>query len=58
MCDGGANEHQRFHDHPVSKGTDHVNGGNFDTDLTNIINGQYDFSRLTDTTGELRPPRR
>lgn len=37
----------------VTKGTDHVNGGNFDTDLTNIINGQFDYSRLTDTTQEL-----
>ena len=29
------------------------NGGNFDGDLTNIINGQFDYSRLTDTTQEL-----
>ena len=34
----------------VEKGTDHVDGGNFDTDLTNIINGQYGFSRVSDTT--------
>jgi len=37
----------------IPKGTDHVDGGNFDTDLTNIINGQYGFSRNTDTTPEL-----
>ncbi len=37
----------------IAKGTDHVNGGNFDADLTNIINGQYGFSRNTDTTPEL-----
>jgi hypothetical protein len=36
------------------KGTDHINGGNFDQDLTNIISGQYGFSRLTDTTPELQ----
>ena len=35
------------------KGTDNVNGGNYDTDLTGIINGQYGFSRLSDTTPEL-----
>jgi hypothetical protein len=37
----------------VTKGTDHVDGGNFDTDLTNVIQGQYGFSRLTDATPEL-----
>ena len=37
----------------IAKGTDHLDGANFDTDLTNIINGQYGFSRLTDTTPEL-----
>jgi hypothetical protein len=37
----------------VEKGTDHVLGGNFDGDITNIINGQYGFSRLTDATAEL-----
>ncbi len=31
----------------VQKGTDHVDGGNFDTDLTNTINGTYGFSRVT-----------
>jgi hypothetical protein len=36
------------------KGIDRVNGGNFDTDLTNIIGGQYGFQRLTDSTGELQ----
>ncbi len=36
-----------------TKGTDHLDGANFDADLTNIINGQYGFSRLTDTTPEL-----
>ena len=35
------------------KGTDHVSGGNFDTDLTNLIVGQYGFQRLSDTTAEL-----
>ena len=37
----------------IQKGTDHISGGNFDTDLTNIINGTYGFSRLTDATPEL-----
>ena len=37
----------------IAKSTDHVNGGNFDTDLTNTINGQYGFSRLDDVTPEL-----
>jgi hypothetical protein len=37
----------------IQKGTNHVSGGNFDTDLTNIINGTYGFSRLTDATPEL-----
>ena len=37
----------------IQKGTDQIDGGNYDTDLTNIINGQYGFSRLTDTTPEL-----
>jgi hypothetical protein len=37
----------------IQKGTDNVDGGNYDTDLTNIINGQYGLSRLTDTTPEL-----
>ena len=35
------------------KGTNHVDGGNFDTDITNIIGGQYGFQRLSDTTAEL-----
>ena len=37
----------------IQKGTDHLDGGNYDTDVTNIINGQYGFSRVTDTTPEL-----
>jgi hypothetical protein len=37
----------------IPKGTDHIDGGNFDTDLTNVINGQYGFSRNTDLTSEL-----
>jgi hypothetical protein len=37
----------------IQKGTDHILGGNFDTDVTNIINGQFAFSRLTDATPEL-----
>ena len=36
----------------VQKETDHVDGGNFDTDLNNIIQNQYDFIRLTDSTQE------
>ena len=44
MCDGNSQ---------FQKGTNHVDGANFDTDLTNIINGQYGFSRNTDTTPEL-----
>jgi hypothetical protein len=37
----------------IQKGTDHIDGQNFDTDLTNTINGSYGFSRLTDATPEL-----
>jgi hypothetical protein len=37
-----------------AKGTDHIDGGNFDTDLTNVITGEYGYSRLTDTTAELQ----
>src|SRR3984957_11312232 len=37
----------------VQKGTDHVDGGNFDTDLTNTINATYGFSRVTDLTQEV-----
>jgi hypothetical protein len=37
----------------IQKGTDHIDGGNFDTDLTNTINGTYGFSRLTDSTQEV-----
>ena len=35
------------------KGEDHIDGGNFNTDLTNLILGQYGFQRLTDLTTEL-----
>jgi hypothetical protein len=44
MCDGNS---------AIAKGTNHIDGGNFDTDLTNVINGQYGFSRNTDSTAEL-----
>ncbi len=44
MCDSNS---------AIQKGTDHIDGGNFDTDLTNLINGEYGYSRLTDTTSEL-----
>jgi hypothetical protein len=37
----------------ISKGTDHVDGGNFDTDLTSTINGTYGFSRVSDLTQEV-----
>ena len=37
----------------IKKGTDHVDGGNFDTDLTNTINGTYGFSRVSDLTQEV-----
>jgi hypothetical protein len=37
----------------VQKGTDHVIGGNLDTDLTNIIANQYKFVRITDLTPEI-----
>ena len=37
----------------IQKGTDRIDGGNFDTDLNNVINGQYGFSRVTDTTPEV-----
>jgi len=56
MCDGGSTGvsiNGSTINPMVTKGTDHIDGGNFDTDLTNIINGQFDYSRLTDTTGEL-----
>ncbi len=36
-----------------AKGPDRFTGVNYDTDLNNIIQGQYGFSRLTDTTAEL-----
>jgi len=38
----------------VSKGLNHIDGGNYDTDLTNVINGQYGFARLTDASPELQ----
>ena len=43
MCDTNA---------AFQKGTDHINGGNFDTDITNDIDA-YGYSRLTDNTSEL-----
>ena len=43
MCDSNS---------AFQKGTDHIDGGNFDTDLTNTIDA-YGFSRLTDATLEL-----
>ncbi len=36
-----------------AKGTDHVVGGNYDQDITNIIVGTYGFTRMTDSTLEL-----
>jgi hypothetical protein len=56
MCDGGSTNvtiNGSTINPMVTKGTDHIDGGNFDADLTNIINGQFDYSRLTDTTAEL-----
>jgi hypothetical protein len=44
MCDSNSS---------IQKGTDHVSGGNFDTDLTNTINATYGFSRVTDLTQEV-----
>ncbi len=43
MCDSNS---------AIQKGTDHIDGGNFDTDLTNTIDA-YGYSRLTDATLEL-----
>lgn len=55
MCDGGGSN--TINGSTVApdfaKGTDHIDGGNFDTDLGNIITNQFDYSRLTDTTQEL-----
>lgn len=55
MCDGGSSA--TINGSAVSpltpKGTDHIDGGNFDTDLTTLINSTYHYSRLTDTTPEL-----
>ena len=44
MCDSNS---------AFQKGNDRINGGNFDTDLTNVIVGQYGFQRLNDNTSEL-----
>ncbi len=44
MCDGNS---------AFQKGRDVIDGGNLDTDLTNLISGQYGFQRLTDNTPEL-----
>ena len=55
LCDGGAplTINGTLINPLTAKGTDHIDGGNYDTDLTNVINGQYDYSRLTDTSSEL-----
>ena len=58
MCDGGApakfsDDNNLLVSPQETKGTDHINGGNYDTDLTDVIENQYDYSRLTDTTQEL-----
>jgi hypothetical protein len=53
ICDTDPNTTTPVLGGQVQKGTDHVNGGNFDADLTNIISGQFGFSRLTDSTLEL-----
>ena len=37
----------------VAKGTDQVQGNNYDSEITTTINGTYGFSRLTDTQPEL-----
>jgi hypothetical protein len=37
----------------IQKGTDQIGRSNYDNDLTNVINGQYGYSRLTDATPEL-----
>jgi len=36
-----------------TKGQDRILGGNFDTDLNNLIDGQFGFQRVTDATAEL-----
>jgi hypothetical protein len=53
LCDTNPNTTTPVLGGQEQKGTDHVDGGNYDTDLTNIISGQYGFSRLTDSTLEL-----
>ena len=55
MCGGGANStiNAATITPMETKGTDHINGGNYDTDLTDVMENQYDYSRLTDTTPEL-----
>jgi hypothetical protein len=52
LCDSNT-DHTTSFTGQIVKGTNHVTGGNFDADLTSIINGQYGFSRLDDTTPEL-----
>ena len=44
MCDANSD---------FQKGVDRIAGGNYDTDLTNLIQGQFGFSRLSDITPEL-----
>ena len=53
MCDTNPNPTTPILGGQVTKGTNHVDGGNFDKDLSNIIVGQYGFGRLTDATLEL-----
>ena len=56
MCDGGtASGTGTGAVSPLqAKGPDRFTGVNYDTDLTNIIQSKYGFSRLTDTTPELQ----
>lgn len=56
MCDGGtASGTGTGAVSPMqAKGPDRFTGVNYDTDLTNIIQSKYGFSRLTDTTPELQ----
>jgi hypothetical protein len=55
MCDGGgASGTGAGAVSPMqAKGPDRFTGVNYDTDLNNIIQGQYGFSRLSDTSAEL-----
>ncbi len=55
MCDGGgpSGTGAGAVSPMQAKGPDRFTGVNYDTDLTNIIQGQYGFSRLSDTSAEL-----